>query len=142
MDRNGRRPIPARIERLPPAVIRLLDAAAAVYFGVLLYATHHPKPQNLLGPTPPNDKLLHLFAYGALGGIVATALAARGGWKTPRSGAAVFVPLSLFAAIDESTQPFFGRSADQVDWAYDGIGLLMGIAAVTTVVVSWNRRAA
>jgi hypothetical protein len=138
MDAIGRRPIQAHRGALPPPLIRCLDALAVVYVGVLVYATHHPKPANLVGTNPPNDKFLHLAAYATLGGVVAAALAARGGWRT-RSGVALFASLTLFAAVDEATQPLFGRWADQVDWAFDEIGLSLGIAAVTALVMGWHR---
>ena len=48
-----------------------------------------------------------------------------------RAAAALFVPLALFAAADELTQPLFGRSADGVDWAFDELGLVAGIGLVT-----------
>jgi VanZ family protein len=115
-----------------------LDVVAVAYLGVLVYATHHPAPQKLLGPTPPSDKLLHLIAYTVLGGLVAAALAARGGWSV-RSGVMLLLVLALFAALDEVTQPLFGRWADRLDWAYDGIGLSIGIAAVTALVALRRR---
>jgi VanZ family protein len=138
MTQGERRPIPSSPDALPSLVIRVLDVVAVAYVGVLVYATHHPAPQKLLGPTPPSDTLLHLMAYTALGGLVAAAMAARGGWSV-RSGVAIFVPLALFAALDEVTQPLFGRWAERLDWAFDGIGLIIGIAAVTALAV-WRQR--
>ena len=38
-----------------------------------------------------------------------------------------------FAAIDEVTQPWFGRFAEPLDWVYDLIGLAAGIAAVVAL---------
>ncbi len=130
MDDGGRRPIPFPKGPLPPPWPRLLAWAAAGYTAFLLYATHHPNPEELVGKNAPGDKTLHFLAYGALAGIVAAAVAARGGWVF-RTAASVFVLLALFAAVDEATQPLFGRWADVVDWAYDGIGMLAGLAAVT-----------
>lgn len=43
--------------------------------------------------------------------------------------------LSLFAAVDEITQPIFGRHADGVDWAFDQMGLVAGIGAATLGVI-------
>ena len=128
---DGRRsPIPPPGGALPGAVQRILDLLAAAYTCILLYATHHPRPAELVGPNAPGDKSLHLIAYTLLGGLVAAAFASRGGWGW-RAAAALFVPLALFAAADEITQPLFGRFADGVDWAIDELGLVAGIGLVT-----------
>ena len=125
-----RSPIPPPAGALPRAVQRGLDLLAAAYTCILLYATHHPRPAELVGPDAPGDKSLHLIAYTLLGGVVAAAFASRGGWGW-RAAAALFVPLALFAAADELTQPLFGRFADSVDWAFDELGLVAGIGLVT-----------
>ena len=125
-----RSPIPPPAGALPRAVQRGLDLLAAAYTCILLYATHHPRPAELVGPDAPGDKSLHLIAYTLLGGVVAAAFASRGGWGW-RAAAALFVPLALFAAADELTQPLFGRFADGVDWAFDELGLVAGIGLVT-----------
>ena len=129
-----RSPIPPPAGALPRAVQRGLDLLAAAYTCILLYATHHPRPAELVGPDAPGDKSLHLIAYTLLGGVVAAAFASRGGWGW-RAAAALFVPLALFAAADEITQPLFGRFADGVDWAFDELGLVAGIGLVT--VAAW-----
>ena len=129
-----RSPIPPPAGALPRAVQRGLDLLAAAYTCILLYATHHPRPAELVGPDAPGDKSLHLIAYTLLGGVVAAAFASRGGWGW-RAAAALFVPLALFAAADELTQPLFGRFADGVDWAFDELGLVAGIGLVT--VAAW-----
>jgi VanZ family protein len=124
-----RSPIPPPPDALPGLWQRVFDLLAAAYACVLVYATHHPKPAELVGPDAPSDKTLHLIAYTLLGGAVAAAVASRGGWNW-RSAATVFVALALFAAADEITQPLFGRFADIHDWAYDELGLVAGIGAV------------
>jgi len=129
-----RSPILPPPDALPGPVRRGLDLLAAAYAAVLVYATHHPKPAELVGPNPPGDKTLHVIAYTLLGGVVAAAVASRGGWNW-RSAAALFVALALFAAADEITQPLAGRFADILDWAYDEVGLVAGIGAVTAAAL-------
>ena len=129
-----RSPIPPPPDALPGLWQRVLDLLAAVYACVLVSATHHPKPAEIVGPNAPGDKTLHLIAYTLLGGAVAAAVASRGGWNW-RSAATVFVALALFAAADEITQPLFGRFADILDWAYDELGLVAGIGAVTAAAL-------
>ena len=115
----------------------MLSGVATAYASYLIYATHHPKPEQLVGTNPPNDKTLHFLAYGALAGIVSAAVAARGSW-TKRTAWMVFFVLAVFAALDEVTQPFFGRAAEALDWVYDGIGMIMGLMIVTGWLVSWR----
>lgn len=135
MDGSERRPIPFPEGPLPRPWPRFLAWGAVAYTLFLLYATHHPKPENLVGANPPSDKLLHFLAYGALAGIVSAAVAARGGWSI-RTAASALVLLAVFAAADEATQPIFGRAADVFDWAYDEVGLLAGLATITAAVAA------
>lgn len=109
----------------------------AAYAGVLVFATHHPQPDDLLpGISSIYDKLLHVAAYGVLGGLTMTTLLAWG--RAPRSAARPgpfviwpgFAILALFAACDEATQPFFRRAADPLDWIADCLGLAIGMVAV------------
>jgi VanZ family protein len=122
--------------RLPYA--RPLAALTVAYGVVLVFATHYPKPEDLLGPDPPSDKTLHFVAYGLLGLLVTASLAASGRWSV-RTAAATFIALAAFAAVDETTQPIFGRHADPLDWVYDLVGLAAGIA-VAAVARGWLNR--
>jgi len=111
---------------------RAITAATAVYAAVLVFMTHYPKPEELLGRQLPSDKLLHLAAYGVLGSLAALVLRSRGrlvGRFTPLLGAG----LAAWGVIDEATQPLFGRAADPLDWVYDVLGLALGIGAVVMV---------
>ena len=47
--------------------------------------------------------------------------------------------LAVFAALDEVTQPWFGRAVDGFDWLADLAGLAVGIGVV---VLFMSRRAA
>lgn len=112
----------------------LIDSLAGIYAAILVSATHYPKPQDLLGANPPSDKLLHLIAYGLLGVVTAAAASVRGGWNGSRLTLCVLV-LAVFAALDEVTQPLFGRAVEFADWVADLAGLAIGVAAV----VVWTR---
>lgn len=116
----------------PRRFARLLAAVTAVYTLVLVFATHYPRPEELLGPNPPSDKTLHLAAYGLLGLFVAATLAATGRWSRASAGWWLFA-LAVFAALDELTQPLFGRIAEPLDWVYDVLGIAAGIAVVALV---------
>jgi VanZ family protein len=113
---------------------RLLAAATGVYACILVFATHYPKPEELLGRNPPSDKTLHFLAYGVLGVLAAATLATGGRWVA-RGIARLAAGLALFGLVDEATQPFFSRAADPLDWVYDCIGIAAGlgiVAACTT----------
>jgi VanZ family protein len=107
-------------------------ALAVAYAAFLVWATHHPKPGDLLGPNPPPDKLLHFGAYGVLGFLVASTVAASGRWSR-RTAVILAVGLAIAAGVDEVTQPMFGRSAEVLDWVFDVIGLFGGIATVAMI---------
>jgi VanZ family protein len=114
---------------------RLAAATTAAYVCVLVYGTHHPKPQDLIGDSAPSDKTLHLWAYAVLALLAGSTLALAGGWRTRRI-LWLAAGLALFAALDEATQPlpWFGRFADPVDWVYDVLGIVAGLAAVGLLV--------
>lgn len=117
------------VDRLPILLVWML----AAYTVVLVYATHHPHPQQLIGEGEgvPSDKSLHFFAYALLSSLAAATLWAWRRW-TP-AGVAAFIPAILvFAALDEATQPLFRRQADVWDWVSDAGGAVFGLMVVAT----------
>jgi VanZ family protein len=112
--------------------LRPLAALTLAYALTLVFATHYPEPEELLGRNPPSDKTLHFLAYGMLGLLAAAVLAASARWS-PRSVALLAAGLAAFAAADEATQPWFGRSAEPLDWAFDLLGLTIGIGAIAVL---------
>jgi VanZ family protein len=109
-----------------------LAALTLAYTLTLVFATHYPEPEELLGPNPPSDKTLHFLAYGVLGLLAAAVLAMSGRWS-PRSVAMMATGLAVFAAADEATQPWFSRSAEPLDWVYDLFGLTIGIGSIAVL---------
>lgn len=128
----------------PPALgwpARILAAITTGYAGVLVWATHYPKPQDFLGANPPSDKLLHVSAYAVLGALVALTLAAAGRLSL-RGGLAAAAGLAAFAVLDEATQPlpWFRRTADPLDWVFDVAGIGLGLIAVAAAARGLRRR--
>jgi|LakMenEpi03Aug12_release.lakeMendotaPanAssembly.Ray.scaffolds.fasta_scaffold49864_2 VanZ family protein len=121
---------PVRVRGL---LARVLAVVTAGYTAFLVWATHHPRPEFLLGPNPPSDKTLHFIAYGGLAVLAAGTLALARHWTPPRSAVLAGV-LAIFAAVDEITQPFFKRSSEPLDWVYDCLGIGLGIVAVAAAV--------
>lgn len=130
---------------MPPAVdfpsaargrfARLLAAATAGYSLFLVFATHYPRPEDFLGPNAPPDKVLHFIAYGGLAALAAGTVALARHW-TARRAAGLAGVLAAFAAIDEVTQPFFSRASERMDWVFDCVGIVVGLAAVATAVAA------
>lgn len=117
-----------------------------MYGLLLVVATHAPsaKVQFLVkavdyGPLAP-DKLLHMASYAVLGLLAVLAYGSR--WRRPATGViALFFMLAAWGVLDEATQPFFGRSADVIDWAYDVVGVVLGLAAGLVASRWLDRRA-
>ena len=124
-----------------PSWLRLarrgIAAATVAYGAFLVFATHYPKPESLVGGRLPPDKLMHFVAYGLLGSLVAATLVAYG-----RRGVGTLVRLVVVLAIaaifDELTQPLFGRNAELIDWAYDCLGLAAGAGFVFLNSWAWG----
>lgn len=107
-------------------------------YGLLLVVATHAPSANVkflvkavdYGPLAP-DKMLHMGSYGVLGLLAVLAYGSR--WRRPASGvivvSALFVMLAAWGILDEATQPFFGRAADVIDWAFDVVGVVLGLAA-------------
>lgn len=121
----------------------VLGVITATYASALVVATHYPRPQVVIQriierpvirqviTKPPSDKTLHLWAYAPLAALAGMTVVASG-WWSGRACIAVAAGTALFAALDEATQPlpWFGRTADLLDWGYDCLGILLGLAVV------------
>lgn len=94
-------------------------------------------------PLPPglqlSDKALHLFEYGAFGGLMTWALLPRQ-WSRVGLLAAATVAGSLYGASDELHQLFTpGRSAEVLDWVADTAGSFLGAWGATRVFATRSR---
>ena len=115
-----------------------LAVVAIAYAVTLVLATHYPKPEQLLGRYGHADKLLHFVAYFLLAMFVAAAVCGAGRWSR-QAAIIVAVALAAFGAVDEITQPLFGRTADVFDWAADCAGIAVGILLVAVTSSAWGR---
>ena len=109
-------------------LVRLLFwLATAGYWVVLCVLTHLP-PRDL-PRVGMNDKVEHLLAYGMLAGLISVAL-----WVTfprrPWLAWGVLVVGLAYGAVDERTQPMFGRTCDVYDWLADAVGTTAGVLPV------------
>ena len=113
---------------LPP----FWNVCLALYGLTLAAATHWPA-----GATPEagaallekvGDKWLHMAAFAGLAVLAAGVWTGLRGLK-PRSAFILLTIISLYAAVDESTQGLVpGRNPDVLDWAADTIGAAAGLS--------------
>lgn len=115
-----------------------LAVVAVAYAVTLVLATHYPKPEQLLGRHGHSDKLLHFVAYFLLAVFVVAAVRGAGRWSR-RAAMIVAVALAAFGAVDEISQPLFGRTADVLDWAADCVGIAVGMLLVAVTSSAWGR---
>lgn len=106
------------------------------YVAVLLTLTHLPKPPGVF--EGHSDKTLHFLAYTTLACLsyIASALT----WSDRKHLLIrVFIACAVFGALDESTQPFFGRHADIRDYLFDllGIGSGLLVGGLIRWVIMW-----
>lgn len=95
------------------------------FWGFALFAfvlTHLPPTEFPQVGVPGIDKVVHFFLYFGLGWLF--------GWAYPafqNHRRIVASGLFLYAAIDEVTQPWVGRTAEVLDWGCDVLGILIGL---------------
>jgi VanZ family protein len=108
------------------------------YWMLLVTATH--LPPNHMPQTHVNDKVEHFTAYSLLCAALFLCL-----WPSrlsTRTIAGILLTAGLaFGAVDELTQPRFGRDCDIHDWYADAAGTATAVAIMTTLAHS-KRRAA
>ena len=112
--------------------------ALTLYWSSLFVGTHLP-PKHVQG-TRVSDKWLHFLAYAGLAFLTALIFAT----LTTRSASrwlTILVLLALYAAVDEFTQMYVGRSAEWADWVADLAGIVAGLAmcAVARALVAMLR---
>jgi VanZ family protein len=108
------------LQRVPSSIrtVVLVVCLAAAFI-----TTHIPLSSISLPSS--GDKYLHFLGFTALGGAAYWSFNNRAG---PRSTVFMFVGLVLYGAIDELTQPPFGRDCEFFDWLLDCGGGALGLA--------------
>ena len=110
---------------------KLTISAMAVYALSLLISTHISIP-DIVYRADVSDKWLHFFAYLNLTFLVWHSIKPFNSpdWRKPLVWL-ILVFFLVFAAMDEITQPYFGRTADFYDFASDSVGVLAGLVIFT-----------
>lgn len=115
-------------------VVRLLRSifllALLLYWAGIFTLTHLLKVP-AVGPQV-GDKTAHFVSYGLLATLLFGTL-----WVLrPNLRRLPFIVLGIamaYGAIDEITQPIFGRGCDFYDWCADATGALLGVLFMTTI---------
>jgi len=83
------------------------------------------------------DWLVHFGLGGVLGTLVIWAsgsgVAGGGAWRAARLLAA-WAAIAAFCALDEWHQPYFGRTAEWMDWTMDVLGGAVGLGLGTLLM--------
>lgn len=112
--------------------MRLRRLVLGFYLATLLTATHWPK----LVINPPSgarlDLLIHCGAFGLLTLLVTWAGLFDRDWMRTRNLIPSVITALALAGFDEITQSIsvFGRVTDVLDYAADGVGILLATLAV------------
>ncbi len=122
----------------PSRIRRPLTAACVACWLAAFAATHVPLRLPPTGPVPSSDKTLHFAGYLGLGLIVLLTLHVRSVRGRRRNRRMVGM-LLVYAAVDESTQPLFGRHAAVADWTADLLGILTACAIGQRMLIALYR---
>ena len=96
---------------------------ARLYFLYMAYMLLHPRPP-VPRPLVYIPDILHIGAFGILGGLVALA---RNRWSSLR-----WYPLLLiWGVVAEATQPYTGRYFEWMDMAQNVVGVTLGLWITT-----------
>ena len=107
-----------RFRRWIVACLIVLWIAAAI-------ASHIP--QEHLPPLPTNGKILHVLGFLGLATLLQLALGSYG-MSSLRRNLWVLVVFSVYAALDEGTQPYFHRHGCVSDWLLDTASAALSLA--------------
>lgn len=107
-----------------------LRVLAAFYWLGIFTLTHLPPSE--LPKTKVSDKFAHFTVYSLLCVLLYVCLwsAKRSIWRT--AGLVIAIAL-IYGALDELTQPFFGRDCSLYDWFADAGGTLTVVTILTII---------
>lgn len=121
----------------PPIWLRRLTLAALLAYWLLIFTLTHLPPADV-PHVPVSDKLEHAAAFGAFGGLLYATL-----WtRNPRRrylALTVIAIAMLYGAVDENTQPFFGRACELGDWIADVTAVTVATAGMSLARWWWER---
>ncbi len=100
--------------------------ATILLFVAMFVSTH--VPATIHYGVPHGDKFMHLWAYMALSFSVLASWELAKGPLLPINYFVVWLACTIYGAIDEITQIPVGRVCDGMDWLFDVMGAIVGLA--------------
>lgn len=94
--------------------------ATIIFWLACIYMTHAPQPPDFTNVVH-NDKIKHFCGYGTLVSMIYFSLWIKGVSKR-NLVILILIVLAIYGALDERTQPWFGRDCDLHDWYADMCG--------------------
>lgn len=98
-----------------------------------LIASHFPKPDRFGVDIGGNDKWVHGVGYSVMACAWMLWLCLSRNAPAMRAGLAAWFAFVALGALDEVTQPWFGRACDIGDWAADSLGAGLGCLSLALV---------
>jgi len=95
-----------------------------LYWAMIFLLTHTPMPHAHLPSVFEADKVVHFAMFFGLAVLGGWYLGSRGRPGRPVRMVRLAVVLGLYALLDETTQPYVGRTASIADWGADVLGIL------------------
>lgn len=123
------------MQLLPRLRIPLL-ALLVLLWALAVTATH--VPPRAVPDMGVSDKTEHIVGFLGLAGIFIVTLTAWGVSLPARVTLTMFI-MPIYAALDEWTQPPFGRDCDIYDWTADLTGTLTAILVWAAFLALWQR---
>lgn len=102
----------------------ILLAMLLGYWVLIFYSTH--MPVEYAQSVEVSDKFLHVAAYAVLAVLLAMVLHCRQ-WAFWSIVPLVLMTTAVYGFVDETTQPWFGRINDPLDWLADQVGGVVGL---------------
>ena len=107
---------------------QLIWTLTAIYWVFICIMTHLP-PDKVPKPDV-SDKTEHVVAYGLLAGMIHLCLWPRR-WTMLKTASLVLCVALVYGALDEITQPIFGRDCSILDWLADAAGAIIAVMIMT-----------
>jgi len=103
---------------------RFVGALWIAYWALLAVLTHWPAPEGFRWPIKGGDRIVHVLIFFSLTLLGGRAIHLRGKLNA-RTVVAWGCVYSIYAVLDEATQPWFRRTASVNDWLADLLGVLL-----------------
>ena len=123
----SKKPMPSRKASSKKRSISRLEVFAIVGLAAIVLTLSLSNPLSGIGDIIPIDKIKHAIAYAALGFV------ALYGRKSAKSRFLAIIAVLGFSIAVELLQPLFGRSADELDFVANVVGIAIACCALLII---------